>query len=236
VLPPDLLPAAYFSLAVYPGFFSDKIKEKFGVKFYEYHENVWTSTRIAMFTTTTTIYLAVMGTKEIKDFVTNAKFKSRRYNGINSHDGFADCAESVASFAQHAGQIADAAGKKLVLCGHSLGGAVASLLAHMLHVEQLKVQLYTFGQPKTAVGLASLGDKYIRVVNSGDLIPGLPVPNCEHSGQQIFLTHKGEGLINPSKSRVFVDAALPQLWERAGSLKSTHSIASYIEKLENLKF
>ena len=64
------------------------------------------------------------------------------------------------------------------LTGHSLGGAVAALLAVYLIEEGYKVvQVVTFGQPKftTAAGVAKLASLPItRVVDENDIVPMLP--------------------------------------------------------------
>ncbi|MFW0754220.1 lipase family protein [Pseudomonas sp. H11T01] len=70
-------------------------------------------------------------------------------------------------------------GQKLIITGHSLGGAVALLLAEMLRrrAEQYDILLYTYGAPRAAdetfvKGAATL--KHHRMVNHNDPIPSVP--------------------------------------------------------------
>lgn len=79
-------------------------------------------------------------------------------------------------------------GTSLVLCGHSLGGALATLAALDLSSSSSKVQVYTFGQPQVGDGgFVKLFDarvpNAVRVVNPYD-----PVPR---SLSAVFLHTKG---------------------------------------------
>ncbi|QVM91402.1 lipase family protein [Pseudomonas entomophila] len=69
--------------------------------------------------------------------------------------------------------------QQLVICGHSLGGAVALLLAEMLRrqTEGIDIQLYTYGAPRAGdttfmQGAADL--VHHRIVNDNDPVPSLP--------------------------------------------------------------
>ncbi len=66
--------------------------------------------------------------------------------------------------------------QQLIICGHSLGGAIALLLAQMLraggHIGPL--QLYTYGAPRAgdSTFLASATDlRHHRIVNNDDMVP-----------------------------------------------------------------
>ncbi|RON11679.1 lipase family protein [Pseudomonas frederiksbergensis] len=72
------------------------------------------------------------------------------------------------------------AGQKLIICGHSLGGAVTLLLSELLRREQdfnYNIQLYTYGAPRAGdasfiKGAASL--VHYRIVNHNDPVPSVP--------------------------------------------------------------
>lgn len=71
------------------------------------------------------------------------------------------------------------AGQKILICGHSLGGAVALLLAEMLRrdPEGYTLQLYTYGAPRAGdtsfvKGAESL--VHYRMVNHNDPVPSVP--------------------------------------------------------------
>ena len=69
----------------------------------------------------------------------------------------------------------------LVVCGHSLGGAIALLLAEWLRRKPTKpnIVLYTFGAPRAgdaAFVKAAQPLTHHRIVNHNDPVPALPLP------------------------------------------------------------
>ncbi|WP_137807302.1 lipase family protein [Pseudomonas sp. G(2018)] len=71
------------------------------------------------------------------------------------------------------------AGQKLLICGHSLGGAVALLLAEMLRrrTENYTLQLYTYGAPRAGDANFVKGAEplvHYRIVNHNDPVPSVP--------------------------------------------------------------
>ncbi|BCX69637.1 lipase family protein [Pseudomonas izuensis] len=71
------------------------------------------------------------------------------------------------------------AGQKLLICGHSLGGAVALLLAEMLRrrSENYTLQLYTYGAPRAGDANFVKGAEplvHYRMVNHNDPVPSVP--------------------------------------------------------------
>lgn len=101
----------------------------------------------------TTIIVAFRGTDSFKNVVTDLSFvrkkiipKEREY----AHGGFVDALDSVyGRIERHVKQ--QWKGKKLFITGHSLGGALASLLAYRLSVKHTMKDsepiLYAFGCP-----------------------------------------------------------------------------------------
>ena len=93
------------------------------------------------------------------------------------HGGFYDAARQVY-------ELADSyldkfyAGQKVLVCGHSQGGAIGLILAQMLHkLRACDVQLYTYGAPRAADQAfvrAAQGLVHQRMVNHDDPIPGVP--------------------------------------------------------------
>ncbi|WP_223489096.1 lipase family protein [Pseudomonas sp. A-RE-19] len=71
------------------------------------------------------------------------------------------------------------AGQKLLICGHSLGGAVALLLSEMLRrrPEAYNIQLYTYGAPRAGDANFVKGAKglvHYRMVAHNDPVPSVP--------------------------------------------------------------
>jgi len=86
-------------------------------------------------------------------------------------------------------------GLRIWVTGHSLGGAMASLVAHRLAADGYAVRgVYTYGSPRA--GDRHFHDAYrlpnYRFVNDNDLVPHLPMRWCyRHVGQLKLLTRDG---------------------------------------------
>ncbi len=89
--------------------------------------------------------------------------------------------------------------RPLWITGHSLGGALATILTAMYLERDDKVEnLYTFGSPR--VGNERFREQFnklfnhaYRVVNGNDLVPHLPPePFFSHVGQSIIFDEKGK--------------------------------------------
>ncbi|MGV3484990.1 MAG: lipase family protein [Planctomycetaceae bacterium] len=87
----------------------------------------------------------------------------------------------------------------LYFCGHSLGGAMATICAGrclLSHIHSNPRQLYTYGSPR-------VGDKcyinyvkldYYRFVNNNDIVTRVPPVwmGYHHSGQEVYFNRNGE--------------------------------------------
>ena len=120
--------------------------------------------------------LAVRGTNSIENVLLNVdvKLTTDPHTGIRLHSGFLQAAEKI--YQEIKPRLKP--GYVISTTGHSLGGAVALIIALELDVEHYHLQhVVTFGQPKvTNVGGA---EKFkhldiIRVVMPKDLVPLVP--------------------------------------------------------------
>ena len=159
--------------------------------------------------------LAFKGTSTIRDWLVDLDvLKEPLANGVRIHAGFmrdADCIlPLIISKLLPAG--ADKSKlKPIILTGHSLGGALATLVAFFLQREGFNIQaVYTFGSPRVGNGgfrdayTIPLGAKTFRVVCAGDLVPlvpGLfttPMDGYRHVGTEVYLN----GMIYIAPSRL----------------------------------
>jgi cephalosporin-C deacetylase-like acetyl esterase len=107
------------------------------------------------------------GTDELKDLFSIAK----------SHEGFVEYANSLL-------RIPINYKKKLILVGHSLGGAIAVCFASL--VKHPDTEIYSFGCPKVGTKAFVEEIKHIphtRYVTTYDHVPHLPLFSCHHSKQ-----------------------------------------------------
>jgi hypothetical protein len=95
------------------------------------------------------------------------------------HRGFYEAAQKARAFVmEYLSKFY--AGQKLIICGHSLGGAVTLLLSEILRREQdfnYDIQLYTYGAPRAGDATFIKGAAplvHYRVVNHNDPVPSVP--------------------------------------------------------------
>lgn len=126
------------------------------------------------------ILIAVRGTQQPADGLRDADALQVPFEeGVGHvHRGFYGAAKKAADFVT---SYLDSfyAGQKLLICGHSLGGAVALLLSEMLRrrPEGYNVQLYTYGAPRAADATFVKNAEplvHYRMVNHNDPVPSMP--------------------------------------------------------------
>ena len=127
------------------------------------------------------LYVAYRGSKSRSDFMADFDFKLRTKKGLPGgkyHAGFAERSETI-----KVDYILNCAQKKncqtIVTCGHSLGGAVSSIVALNLMIKTVKdVYNITFGAPLFAnetvkKSCAESERRMVQYLNCEDIVPGL---------------------------------------------------------------
>lgn len=125
--------------------------------------------------------------------------------------------------------------------GHSLGGAVAAIKAHLLFADGYKVnRLVTFGGPKLtdAEGKEAIEDgiDVTRVVNEADIVPTVPPQGLSIGGYQHF---GPEVILRPGREYVWLpghDAnrlSIGDLWRNLDFLTvDAHSMDEYLPNIK----
>lgn len=95
--------------------------------------------------------------------------------------------------------------KSIITCGHSLGGALATLSAQRLNASEC----YTYGSPRVgdAKWLTTFKTKHFRVVNNNDVVPKVPlwVMGFRHTCEPIYLSYAGK-IVTMTKLQRFIDS------------------------------
>lgn len=134
--------------------------------------------------------------------------------------------------------------KKVWFCGHSLGAAMATIMAsRCLHYASVPdpVELYTYGSPRVGWPkyVKSLGVVHHRWVNNNDIVTRVPfrIMGYKHHGQLHYLNTWGN-VRNPSGWQLVKDR-FRGMWRGllAGKIDnfSDHSITQYRECLERYR-
>jgi hypothetical protein len=232
------------SLAVLAYSKQEEIKwDEYGLEFVKWIENKKSDTQGFVATKDTTIYVVWRGSESKKDFQNDASIDKVSFlnEGEKVHIGFKYCWESVLGDTYDAidtalenlkGETTD-----IVVCGHSLGGAVATLYAHSIkkHYSNYNVSSTTIGSPR--VGNKIFKENYdnsgidtLRIVHNNDLVTHTPYIRFHHVNYQLRLDNNGNVLKR--------DTSLKALWLYLKSLFSgknikDHMSGGYIEALEN---
>lgn len=147
---------------------------------------------------TRTQLISVRGTTNVENAVVDIALKllTDEKTGARLHQGFAYAAKRVYAELKPLIQ----SGYKIHATGHSLGGAVALILAIYLDADQFDVeQVVTFGQPKVTNFSGATAIRHLnvtRVVTATDLVPLVPpfdpldLNNLDiywHAGKEVIL-------------------------------------------------
>ena len=135
--------------------------------------------------------VAIRGTANADNALSDISFWPRKSpTGSRCHGGFLRCFHELCD----GGLVADTARyrpSRIIATGHSLGGAIATLLA-----EQIGCRLITFGSPRVYSRFGSLPEiDHTRIVCDDDPVPGLPRIFFRHTCEPIVLRDDDHRLI-----------------------------------------
>ena len=210
-----------------------------------------TDTQVVITELDNAVVVAFRGTSSFVDFVTDAKaWRVQRQMGdeqIEIHAGFCVAIEAVID--RIIEQLRRIPAKPIFATGHSLGGALAVLLAVYLRKAGLSAAgIYTFGQPRVGnkafarYAQRVFGDRHFWFEDEADAIARLPglLIGYRHSGHCEFLSALGGREEDP----VLWLKILSDAWEiyqvrRVGpvavlGLLNDHHVKRYADKIQNL--
>jgi predicted lipase len=217
--------------------------DEYGLELVKWIENKKSDTQGFIAIKDKSVYVVWRGSESKKDFQNDASIDKVPFmeDGEKVHIGFKYCWESVLGDTYDAidtalenlqGETTD-----IVVSGHSLGGAVATLYAYSIkkHYPHYNVRATTIGSPR--VGNKVFKENYdkseidtLRIVHNNDLVTHTPYIGFYHVNYQVRLDNNGNKLKR--------DTSLSALWLYLRSLFSgknikDHMSGGYIKALEN---
>jgi triacylglycerol lipase len=192
------------------------------------------------------IVVVFRGTEEDKsgDWHTNLDVDLVAQLGGRVHEGFWDALSAIWEQLNTTLDFLQTNQQKIWLCGHSLGGALATLAtARWLDAEREIAGLYTYGQPRVGDEVFAqtmdyiFKEKYFRVVNHGDIITRVPPESLEfrHAGTFVFLTDEGQMAVNDPTWHDYwreYGSGLAHFLDLAIGDTEEHRLQYYIRKLD----
>lgn len=139
------------------------------------------------------------GSETIKDWLYNFRVFQVDFplhKGVKVHDGFwsqiEPHLEQLKTTIKDLQFTYESQGYTLMLCGYSLGSAIAQIVAFYL-CEHWNIELVTFASPRVGnKAWATLFDSKVthyRVINARDCVPTLPMFWYTHTGIKVNLSH-----------------------------------------------
>jgi len=162
-------------------------------------ESKWTSTTVYVAKRKSIDIIAFRGTQQGRDWLTDALVVPVPYAGRLCHGGFAMAHKSVwKEVKKHIDPK-----KRTLICGHSLGGALAELSAAMLNGKHDNINLITFGKPNVffkGFKKPMTLDNQISCVNGSDAVARIPrlCYGPSKSQDMLYFSNGGVDYINPS--------------------------------------
>jgi triacylglycerol lipase len=137
---------------------------------------------VAQNKTSKNVFVTFRGTQTPEDWLSNIAINQTAHPWGAVEEGFAKLYAQCSSAVLAA--VHSAAAPKVVATGHSLGGALSTLAAADLAINQTDVHLYSFASPRTGnPAFANTFNQKVmtawRMVNTEDLVPAVPLSTAE---------------------------------------------------------
>lgn len=201
-----ILICSQLSYLAYPGLRRDYVP---GVTMWNQFEDVKTDTQGYIYLYLDYIIIVYRGSHSLKDIKTDVDISKQEseYGNWRCHQGFYDASRSVYNCIWDIIRpLFKEPGRKLVVTGHSLGGALAAEFA----TTGAPKYLITFGQPCLGGQLCAdqltkvfsgKWTRYIRVVNGPDFVPRLLEDRVGyvHSGDLLYIATNRRPYFNTTK-------------------------------------
>jgi len=145
------------------------------------------------------LYIVFRGTKGERDILTDLECLQEKTSIQNRdctvHRGFLKAYKSIKSQIDSI-KFADFENYDIIICGHSLGGALATICAADISTTN-KIYTITFGSPRVGNSrFTSIFNNhvtlYYRFIHQNDIVPTMPRINYNHVGKQIRIDDNGK--------------------------------------------
>jgi triacylglycerol lipase len=198
------------------------------------------------------IYLGFPGTSDFHNIITDVEAWPQPFPVLPEkpwvHHGFADAYSSIRDHVRNltAQALSQAPTAPVIMLGHSLGGALATLAASdvadsvVLAPDQLSC--VTFGSPRVGLGeLATVYNGYVpntvRVVHADDLIPKVPSgPPYQHvaAADNVLIIQNDGTYVHGDAPTTISGFFRAQLDDVDGQALKNHLLANYLAALKSL--
>ena len=201
--------------------------------------------------------LVFRGTKVPQDWMTDLACTPARFDWIFTaapalgeiHAGFGHCLSDGLKEIVRILSARDQT-KRLLVTGHSLGGALAALAPVCFSVMNTNIRpvgaIYTFGQPRIGLhGFCTtysqmLANRLVRFVNKQDLVPRVPLRGWDYADEGLMIHFDSQGVpaVESMEWRGFLARTLQSLgdfWSivsHIGVDVGDHSMAGYLALIE----
>ncbi len=186
-----------------------------------------------------TLAVAFRGTADLRDWLGNLNAFSTRASFGSLHRGFYFAFQAVKSSLENIIHGIGLNNRKLLLTGHSLGGALATVAAaEWSSVFDIR-SVYTFGQPRVCRSDSAnhieqnVGSAFFRLVNDDDIVTRVP-PGYQHVGKMFRFGPTGIVSNESLAGSLVASEAQPLTENQFAALQASLRYSSVVEPLENV--